>query len=102
MGINICTHTHTHTHTYIYIYIYIYVGFPGILAGKESACNVGDLSSIPGLGRCPRERNGYPLQCSGLEISMGCIVLGVTKGQTCLCNFHLFYIYILYMYIDAL
>ena len=34
-------------------------------AGKESACNVGDLGSIPGLGRSPGEGNGYPLQCSG-------------------------------------
>ena len=29
--------------------------------GKESACNVGDLGSIPGSGRCPGEENGYPL-----------------------------------------
>ena len=39
-------------------------------AGKESACNVGDLGLIPGLGRCPGERKGYPLQYSGLENSM--------------------------------
>ena len=37
------------------------VGFPGVSAGKESSCNVGDLSSIPGLGRSPGEREGYPL-----------------------------------------
>ena len=36
---------------------------------KESACNVGDLGSIPGLGRSPREWKGYPLQYSGLENS---------------------------------
>jgi len=39
-------------------------------AGKESACNVGDLCSIPGLGRSPGEGKGYPLQYSGLEHSM--------------------------------
>ena len=36
--------------------------FPGGSAGKESACNVGDLGLIPGLGRSPREGKGYPLQ----------------------------------------
>ena len=40
-------------------------------AGKESACNVGDLSSIPGLGRSPGEGKGYPLQYPGLEKSTG-------------------------------
>ena len=34
-------------------------------AGKESACNVGDLGSTPGLGRSPGERNGYPLYWPG-------------------------------------
>ena len=43
-------------------------GFPGSSAGKESACNVGDPGSIPGLGRSPGEGEGYPLQYSGLEI----------------------------------
>ena len=43
------------------------LGFPDGSAGKESACNAGDLSSIPGLGRSPREGNGYSLQYSGLE-----------------------------------
>ena len=45
-------------------------GFPGSSAGKESACNVGDMGSIPGLGRSPGEGNGNPLQCSCLENSM--------------------------------
>ena len=45
------------------------VGFPCGLACKESTCNVGDLGSIPELGRSLGERNGYPLQCSGLENS---------------------------------
>ena len=39
-------------------------GFPSGSAGKESVCNVGDLGLIPGLGRSPREGNGYPLQYS--------------------------------------
>ena len=51
-------------------------GFPGDSAGKESACNVGDLGLIPGLGRSPGVGNGYPLQHSGLENSMECIVHG--------------------------
>ena len=38
-----------------------YVGFPGGSDGKVSACNVGDLGSIPRLGRCPGEGNGNPL-----------------------------------------
>ena len=37
---------------------------------KESTCNIGDQSSIPAWGRCPGERNGYPLQYSFLETSM--------------------------------
>ena len=44
-----------------------FLGFPGGSAGKESACNMGDLGSIPGLGRSPGEENGYPLQHSDLE-----------------------------------
>ena len=64
------------------------MGFPGSLAGKESACNVGDLGSIPGLGRCPGEGKGYPLQYSGLENSMHCTDHGVAKSQTRLSNFH--------------
>ena len=44
--------------------------------GKESACNVGDLGSIPGLGGSPGEGEGYPLQYSSLENSKDCIVHG--------------------------
>ena len=44
-------------------------GFPGGSAGKESTCNVGDLGSIPGLGRSPGEGKDYPLQYFGLENS---------------------------------
>ena len=45
-------------------------GFPCGSAGKESACNVGDLGLIPGLGRSLGEGKGYPIQYSGLENSL--------------------------------
>ena len=48
----------------------VFLGFSGGSDGKESACNVGNLGSIPGLGRSPGEGNDYPLQYSGLQ-SMG-------------------------------
>ena len=54
-------------------------GFPGGSEVKASACNAGDLGSIPGLGKSPGEWNGYPLQYSGLENSMDCIVHGGLK-----------------------
>ena len=57
-------------------------GFPDISVGKESACNAGDPSSIPRLGRSARERKGYLLQYSGLENSMVCTVHGVAKSWT--------------------
>ena len=46
------------------------MGFPGGSDGKESACNAGDLGSIPVLGRSPGKGNGNPLQHSCLENSM--------------------------------
>ena len=46
------------------------MSFPSGSAGKESACNVGDLGSVPRLGRSPGEGKGYPLQYAGLENSM--------------------------------
>ena len=61
---------------------YIPITFPDNLAGKESVCNVGELGSIPGLGRSPGEGKGYPLQYSGLENSMDCIVHGVAELET--------------------
>ena len=64
------------------------LGFPGGSAGKESACNGGDLGLIPGLGRCHGEGNGYPLQYSGLESSRDCIVHGVAKNWIRLSYFH--------------
>ena len=82
-------------YTYIYFLFvfkeirtyYTIYWFPGGLDGKEFACNVGDLDSIPGLGRSPGERNGYPRQYSCLENSMDrgvwqATVDGVTKSQT--------------------
>ena len=54
--------------------------FPDSSVGKESACNAGDPGTIPGLGRPPGEGKGYPLQYSGLENSMDCVVLGVTNS----------------------
>ena len=61
------------------IFIIYFLGFPGGSAGKESACNAGDLGSIPALGRFPGEGNSYPLQYSGLENSMDYIVRAVAK-----------------------
>ena len=56
-------------------------GFPGGSDSKASACNAGDLGSILGLGRSPREEKGYPLQYSGIENSIDCIVQGVAKSR---------------------
>ena len=56
--------------------------FPHGSTDKESACNVGDLGSIPELGRSPGDGKGYPLQYSGLENSMDCIVHGVPNSRT--------------------
>ena len=55
----------------------VFLDYPSGSAGKESACNVGDLGSIPRLGRSPGEGKGYQLQYSGLKNSMDCIVHGV-------------------------
>ena len=66
----------------------VFLGFPCGSAGKESACNTGDLGSIPGLGRSPGDGKGYPLQYSGLENSMDYIVHGVAKNRTQLSDFH--------------
>ena len=57
-------------------------GCPWWLSGKEYMCNVGDMGSIPGLGRSPREGKVYPLKSSALENSMDCIAPGVTKSWT--------------------
>ena len=82
----VCIYIYTHFSEFFLLY-----GFPCDSAGKESACNAGDLSLIPGLGRSPGEGKGYPLQYSGLENSMDSIVHGVTKNRTQLSDFHLLY-----------
>ena len=56
--------------------------------GKESACNAGDPGLISGSERSPGEGNGYPLQYSGQENSMECIVHEVAKSRTRLSDFH--------------
>ena len=57
-----------------------YIGvFPCGSAGKDSACDAGDLGLIPGLGKSTREGKGNPLQYSGLENSIDCIVHGAQK-----------------------
>ena len=72
-----------------------FLSFPGGSDGKVSACNAGDLGSIPGLGRSPGEGNGNPLQYSCLENPMDggtwwVTVHGVTKSRTWLSNFTFF------------
>ena len=61
---------------------YYYLGFPESSVGRESTYNAGDPGSIPGLGRSIGEGIGYPLQYSGLEKSMDCIVHWVTELDT--------------------
>ena len=48
----------------------MFLGFPGGSDGKESACNVGDLGSIPGLGRSPGEGHGNPLLLFARKFSL--------------------------------
>ena len=73
--------------------LFLYTGFPDGSAGKESACNVGDLGLIPGLGRSSGKGNGYSLQYSDLENSTDCRVHGVPKSWTCLSDFHFHFLY---------
>ena len=73
-------------------YVYDGKGFPGGSEVKASACNAGELGSIPGLGRAPGEENGNPLQYSCLENPMDrgalwAIVHRVAKSQTRLSDF---------------
>ena len=65
------------------------LAFPHSLVGKESACNAGDLGSIPGLGRSPGKGKDYPLQYSGLKNSMDYGVHGVAKSRTRRSDSHL-------------
>ena len=67
------------------------MGISGGSDGKESACSIGDLGLIPGLGRSSGAGKVYPLQYSGLENSMDCTVHRVTKNQARPSNFHFQY-----------
>ena len=77
-------------------------GLPCGSAGKESACNARNLGMIPGMGRSPGEGRRYPLQYSGLENSMDCIVHGGHKEletterlSLSLLNVYTFYFFLL-------
>ena len=77
----------------IWVSYIISKGFPGGSDGKESACHVGVLGSIPGLGRSLGEGHGNPFQYSRLENPMGrgawrTTVRGVAKSRTQLSNWH--------------
>ena len=79
------------------------MGFPGGSEVKESACNAGDLGSIPGLGRSPGEGNGNPLHYSGLENPMDrgawwATVHGFAKSRTRLSDFTFYRLYIFRMF----
>ena len=78
-----------------YLIVFIQIKAPSIIFADfcfqslcESTCNVGDLGFMPGLGRSPREEKGYPLQSSGLENSMDCIVMGLQRAGHDLSDFH--------------
>ena len=73
---------------YLYCLLLLSLGFPDSSVGKEFTCNAGDPGSIPGSGRSAGEGIDYPLQYSGLENSMDCVVHGVTKSWTRLSDFH--------------
>ena len=60
-----------------------FLGFPGGSGSKESACNAGDLGSIPGLGRSPGGGHGNPLQYSCLETPHGQSSLGNYSAWGC-------------------
>ena len=66
--------------------------FPHSSVGKESTCNAGDPASIPEPGKLTGEGIGYPLQYSGLQNFMDCIVYGVAKSWTRLSNFHFYFL----------
>ena len=65
-----------------------YLDFPDGLAGKESACNAGDLGLIPGLGRSPEEGKGYPTPVFWPGEFHGLYSPWVTMSRTRLSDFH--------------
>ena len=80
-------------------------GFPGGSDGKASACNAGDLGSIPGLGRSPGEGNGNPFQYSCLENPMDrgawwATVHGVAKSRTRLSDFTFTFTWLFNLYVE--
>ena len=80
------------TYTYIYIILFLMVLSLRAPLVAQLVKNPPAMQEIwvrsLGLGRCPGEGKGYPLQYSGLENSMDCIVHGVTKSRTQLSDFH--------------
>ena len=96
LGCGVAPHVGQAIHIYIYIQTDTHLSFQGTMVcfsfpggsnGKESACNAGAPSLIPGLGRSPGEGNGYPLQYSCLENPMDrgawwATVPGVAKSWT--------------------
>ena len=77
-------HTHTHTHAAALIVAAQCLGFPGGSDGKESACNTGDLGSIPGSRKSHGEGNSNPLQysCLGNPMDRGHWWATVQRGCT--------------------
>ena len=107
-----CTHMYSHIFDsfpyclwiwdcsmHISLQLSLYRGFPGGSDSKESASNVGDLTSIPGFGRSPGRRHGNPLRFSCLKHAHGqrslAAVHGVTKSQTQLSDWAQQHIYIM-------
>ena len=80
----------------------VFLGFPSDSADKESACIVGDLDSIPGLGWSPAEGKGYLLQYSGLENFMDCIVHGIAKSRAWLMDFHFHWMCLVFIVLIAI
>ena len=73
----------------VFVQVQLISGFLCGSAGKQSTCSVGDLGSIPGLGRSPGEGKGYPLQYSGLENPMDYTAHAIAKRRTRLSDFML-------------
>ena len=71
----------THVFFFFFFLLTLIMGICGGSAGRESTCNAGDPGSIPGSGRFPGEGKGYPLQYSGLQLSMDCIVISNSNFQ---------------------
>ena len=71
--------------SYHFTSLFFYTGFPNNSVGKESTCIVGDLGSIPGLGRSPGEGKGYPLQYSR-KASHSSILLYCILDEICVCT----------------